>query len=89
MIKIHLSRLLGERRWSQADLARRTGIRPTTIGEMYHDFILRVTMEHLNQICNVLGCQIGELIEHIPDEPSGENHLATARQSNRKNKKAE
>ena len=38
MIKILLSRKLGELRWTQADLARKTGIRPTTINEMYHEF---------------------------------------------------
>lgn len=38
MIKILLSRKLGELRWTQADLAQATGIRPTTINEMYHEF---------------------------------------------------
>ncbi|WP_242655023.1 helix-turn-helix domain-containing protein, partial [Subdoligranulum variabile] len=35
MIKNHLSRLLGEKRWSQARLARETGIRPSTICAYY------------------------------------------------------
>lgn len=42
MIKILLSRKLGELRWTQADLARKTGIRPTTINEMYHELCERV-----------------------------------------------
>lgn len=37
MIRILLSRKLGEFRWTQADLARATGIRPTTINEIYHE----------------------------------------------------
>ena len=41
-IKILLSRKLGELRWTQADLARKTGIRPTTINEMYHEICVRV-----------------------------------------------
>ena len=36
MIKILLSTRLGERRWTQADLARMTGIRPSTINDLYH-----------------------------------------------------
>lgn len=38
MIKIYLSKLLGERRISQLELARRTGIRPATINEIYWEF---------------------------------------------------
>lgn len=35
MIRILLSTRLGERRWTQADLARATGIRPSTINDYY------------------------------------------------------
>lgn len=34
MIRIRLSTLLGEKRWTQADIARRTSIRPNTINEL-------------------------------------------------------
>ena len=37
MIKILLSKKLGEMRLTQADLARATGIRPNTINELYHE----------------------------------------------------
>ena len=66
MIKIHLSRLLGERKWAQAELARLTGIRPTTINEMYHEIIERVNLDHLDLICEALNCQLHDLIEYIP-----------------------
>ena len=42
MIRILPSTRLGERRWTQADLARMTGIRPSTINEMYHEMAERV-----------------------------------------------
>lgn len=42
MVRIKLSTLLGERRMTQAELARKTGIRPATINEMYHEFIERI-----------------------------------------------
>lgn len=51
MIKIHLSKLLGERRISQIELARRTGIRPATINEIYWEFAERVSLEHIDIIC--------------------------------------
>ena len=67
MIKILLSRKLGEMRVTQADLARRTGIRPTTINEMYHELCERVNLEHLDRICDALDCDLDEIIVRIPD----------------------
>lgn len=68
MIKINLSRLLGERRWTQADLARKTGIRPNTISELYNELVDRVNLDHIDAICNVLGCNISDLLEIVPDK---------------------
>lgn len=67
MIKILLSRKLGELRWTQADLARKTGIRPTTINEMYHEMTERVNLEHLDLICEALDCNLDEIIVRIPN----------------------
>ena len=67
MIKILLSRKLGELRWTQADLARKTGIRPTTINELYHEISERVNLEHLDLICEALGCELDEIIIRIPN----------------------
>lgn len=66
MIKIHLSRILGERRWTQADLARKTGIRPSTIGDIYHELAERVSLKHLDLICETLDCQIYDILEYVP-----------------------
>ena len=66
MIRIHLSRLLGERRWTQRDLARKTGIRPTTISEIYNELVERVNLDHLDRICEALDCDLSELITREP-----------------------
>ncbi|MDE7184372.1 MAG: helix-turn-helix transcriptional regulator [Lachnospiraceae bacterium] len=68
MIRILLSRKLGELRWTQAELARATGIRPNTISELYHELAERVSFEHLDLICEALGCQLDELIDRVPNE---------------------
>lgn len=65
-IRILLSRKLGEVRWTQADLARRTGIRPSTINDMYHEMCDRVNIEYLDRICNVLNCDLTELLVYDP-----------------------
>ncbi len=67
MIKIHLSRILGEKRWSQAELARKTGIRPSTINDYYHELAERVSLDNLDLICEALGCEITDLLEYIPN----------------------
>ena len=68
MIKIHLSKLLGERRISQIELARRTEIRPATINEIYWEFAERVSLEHIDIICKMLGCKIEDFMEVVYED---------------------
>lgn len=67
MMKIMLSRKLGELRWTQADLARKTGIRPATINELYHEIAERVNLEHLDLICEALDCDLSEILVRVPN----------------------
>ena len=66
MIRILLSARLGERRWTQADLARKTGIRASTINELYHELAERVNLEHLDLICQALDCDLSDLLVYVP-----------------------
>ena len=69
MIRVLLSARLGEKRLTQADLARMTGIRPDTINELYHEIADRVSLEHLDLICEALDCDLSDLIVRVgPDE---------------------
>ena len=47
MIKIYLSRILGEKRITQAELARQTGIRPSTISDIYNEMTERLNIEYI------------------------------------------
>ena len=76
-IKILLSTRLGERRWTQADLARKTGIRPTTINELYNEICERVNLNHLDLICEALDCDLSELITRVPTGSADEVHSRT------------
>ncbi|MBQ6213996.1 MAG: helix-turn-helix transcriptional regulator [Oscillospiraceae bacterium] len=67
MIRILLSTRLGERRWTQADLARATGIRPSTINDYYHEIADRINLEHLDLICETLECSPSDLIVREPN----------------------
>lgn len=68
MIRILLSRKLGELRWTQADLARATGIRPSTVNDLYHELAERVNLEHLDLICEALDCDLDEIIIRVPNK---------------------
>ncbi len=70
MIRILLSRKLGELRWTQADLARKTGIRPNTINDLYHEMAERVSLEQIDLICEALNCDLIELLVGVPNSVS-------------------
>lgn len=76
-IKILLSVRLGELRWTQAELARKTGIRPTTINEMYHEICERVNLEYLDRICEALNCELSDIMVRVPDGCTLEVHSRT------------
>lgn len=65
-VRILLSKKLGELRCTQADLARKTGIRPNTISEMYNEVCERVNLEHLDLICEALNCDLSEIMVYEP-----------------------
>ena len=44
-----------------------TGIRPSTINELYHEIAERVNLEHLDMICEALGCELSELLVREPN----------------------
>lgn len=79
MIRIRLSTKLGELRMTQADLARKTGIRPTTICDYYNEIAERMNLKHLDLICEALDCDISDLL--VREEPRPIVRLRTGKQS--------
>lgn len=69
MIKCHLSRLLGEKRMHLRELARRSGISYYSLWTLYHEKTKAIGFKTIDQICRVLGCQVGELFEYTPKQP--------------------
>ena len=68
MVRILLSTRLGERRLTQADLSRMTGIRKNTISELYNEIATRVSLDHLDLICEALNCELTDLLEIVPNK---------------------
>lgn len=67
MVRLMLSRKLGELRMSQAELARITHIRASTINDYYHGSAERVSLDHLDLICEALECELGDLLVREPN----------------------
>jgi len=67
-IKIHLGRLLGERRLRASEVARKTGINKNTLSSLYNEKVSGIRFDTLERLCKFLNCPIGDLIEYIPEE---------------------
>ena len=66
MMKIHLGRLLGERKMKMSELSRKTGISKNALSLLYHEKSNGVRFDTLEKICRELDCKIDELIEYVP-----------------------
>ena len=67
MVKILLSTELGKQRMTIKRLSELTGVRIETLHELYHDLNDRVSLETLGKICEVLECEISDIIVYDPD----------------------
>ena len=63
-IKVHLSKLLGERKLRASDVARKTGINKNTLSALYNENVSGIKFDTLEKLCKFLNCTIGELIEY-------------------------
>jgi len=66
-IKNNLSRLMGEKRMSMAEVSRLTGLSHTTVFKIYHDKVTQIGLATVAKLCYALDCTVGELFEYIPD----------------------
>lgn len=62
MITLNLSILLAERGMTQSELAQLTGIRPSTICDMYNNNCTFLKISNIEKICTVLNCDISDFI---------------------------
>lgn len=65
---IKLDQLLSERKMSQREFAMKAGIRQPSINEMCRNQTNRLPLDNLARICEVLECQITDVLELVPGE---------------------
>ena len=66
-IHIKLADLLKERGISQRELSRLTGIRVSSINEMCNNETVRLPLDNLAKICEVLGVGITDVLELVDE----------------------
>ncbi len=84
MVRNRLAILLAERKWNQSDLVRATGIRQGTINDIYHEMSERMSLDHIDLICEALECEISDLLIRTPNKTP----RVSDRFTKNKNKKA-
>jgi len=62
MIDIKLRSLLERRSMTQSELAKRTGIRPSTISDICNNNADFIKLDFLNRILEVLKCNLNDVL---------------------------
>ena len=67
MIKVHLSKLMGEKRLNVADISQLTGLHRNGITKIYNEETDGIKYDTLEKLCKVLDCKIEDLLEIVED----------------------
>ncbi len=68
MIKVHLSRLLGEKRMKISELAKETGLHRNGLTRLYNEETDGIKFDTLEKVCKALNCDISDLIEIVENK---------------------
>ncbi len=63
-IILHLDRLMVERKISLNELAEKVGITNANLSKIKNNHITAIRFSTLAALCEILGCEVGELIEY-------------------------
>jgi putative transcriptional regulator len=70
-IRVRLRELLEKRGMAQTELQARSRLGYSTINALYHEKTERIEFATLERLCEVLGCEVGDLLEYAPDGKRG------------------
>ena len=66
MIKNNFPVILAEKRLRVADVVRATGMSKSTLHKLYNDESSRIDFNTINQLCEFLDVQVGDLFVYEP-----------------------
>lgn len=61
-VKIHLGKLLADRRMTSEELAEKVGIHPNNLSKLRTGEVAFIRLETLAKLCRALQCQPGDLL---------------------------
>ena len=67
-IEVNLDVMLAKRKMSSLELAQRIGITPANLSILKTGKAKAIRLSTMNEICRVLECQPGDLMEFAPEE---------------------
>jgi len=67
-IIIRLDRMMADRKISLGELAERIGMTNVNLSNLKTGKMKGIRFETLDAICHVLGCQPGDILEHVEEE---------------------
>lgn len=70
MIVLRLDRVLADRKVRSKELAERIGLTEANLSRIKTGRISAVRFSTLDAICRELGCQPGDVLEYVPDDPA-------------------
>lgn len=70
-IVLRLDRVMADRKISLNELSARVGISNVNLSNLKTGKVRAIRFSTLEAICQVLNCQPGDLLEYVPEEPSG------------------
>jgi putative transcriptional regulator len=56
---------------AQTELHARSGLGYSTINALYHEKTERIEFATLEKLCEVLGCEVGDVLEYVADKRRG------------------
>ncbi len=67
MIRVTMDKVLKEKNITRYRLSQLTGIKYQTIDNYYKNRVIRFDGYILSKICEVLDCQVGDVLEYVKD----------------------
>lgn len=67
-VKIHLAELIQKSGLKKAEVGRRALMERTQLNSYCYNRIGRIDLDVIARLCTALNCNVGELLEFIPEE---------------------
>jgi putative transcriptional regulator len=71
-IRINLDIELARKKMSLTELSQRVGVSMTNLSLLKTGKVKAIRFSTLEAICQALDCQPGDLLEHVHDDPQGD-----------------